>query len=77
MGYEVAGVVESTCEALIRTYSAKLWWRDALWGQAEKIAVRVDQIFQSRIAKLKSGGDSVNYLTAYALLYVMGFPATE
>ena len=75
MGYEVAGVVEAVGEdadpnLLGKAVVALTRFR----GQAEKIAVRANQIFEKPelLSFEQAAAIPVNYLTAYALLYVMG-----
>jgi len=75
MGYEVAGVVEKVGDGVDPTLLGQpVVAMTRFRGQAEKVAVGANQVFA------KPGGLSfeeaaaipVNYLTAYALLVVMG-----
>ena len=75
MGYEVAGVIEAAGEDVDAQFVGQaVMAMTRFRGQAEKIAVPVNQLF----AKPESLGFEaaaaipVNYLTAYALLQVMG-----
>jgi NADPH:quinone reductase-like Zn-dependent oxidoreductase len=75
MGYEVAGIVSEVGpgtdrELLGREVTALTRFK----GQAEKVAVSVNQIFAkpASLSFAQAAAIPVNYLTAYALLYVMG-----
>jgi NADPH:quinone reductase-like Zn-dependent oxidoreductase len=75
MGYEVAGVVETVGEGvdpalLGRPVVAMTRFR----GQAEKVAVGANQVFEKpeALSFEEAAAIPVNYLTAYALLVVMG-----
>lgn len=75
MGYEVAGIIEAVGEAVDgqlqgRSVVAMTRFR----GQAEKVAVAAAQLFEKPAALSfeQAAALPVNYLTAYALLQVMG-----
>ena len=75
MGYEVAGEVEAVGEdvdggLLGRSVVAMTRFR----GQAEKVAVAATQLFEKpdSLSFEQAAAIPVNYLTAYALLHVMG-----
>src|SRR5687768_10023516 len=75
MGYEVAGVVEKIGEGvnpdlLGKSVVAMTRFR----GQAEKVAVKPHQVFEKpeALSFEQAAAIPVNYLTAYALLVVMG-----
>ena len=75
MGYEVAGVVEAVGEGADRGLVGKaVVALTRFGGQAEKVAVRSDQVFEKpeSLTFEQAAAIPVNYLTAYALLYVMG-----
>jgi NADPH:quinone reductase-like Zn-dependent oxidoreductase len=75
MGYEVAGLVEAIGEGVSPDLLGKaVVALTRFGGQAEKIAVRADQIFEKPelLSFEQAAAIPVNYLTAYALLYVMG-----
>jgi NADPH:quinone reductase-like Zn-dependent oxidoreductase len=75
MGYEVAGVVEAVGEDVDRDLLGKaVVALTRFGGQAEKVAVRADQIFEKPelLTFEQAAAIPVNYLTAYALLVVMG-----
>lgn len=75
MGYEVAGVVEAVGEGVDPALVGKsVVALTRFGGQSEKIAVRADQIFEKpdALSFEQAAAIPVNYLTAYALLYVMG-----
>jgi len=75
MGYEVAGVVEAVAEEVDPDLLGKaVVALTRFGGQAEKIAVGADQIFEKpeSLSFEQAAAIPVNYLTAYALLYVMG-----
>lgn len=75
MGYEVAGVVEAFGGGVNPDLLGKaVVALTRFGGQAEKIAVRSDQIFEKpeSLSFEQAAAIPVNYLTAYALLYVMG-----
>src|SRR6266850_2250740 len=75
MGYEVAGLVEAVGEGVNpNLFDQAVVALTRFGGQAEKIAVRADQIFEKpeSLSFEQAVAIPVNYLTAYALLYVMG-----
>lgn len=75
MGYEVAGVVESLGEGVDETYLGKpVVAMTRFKGQAEMVAVGANQIFEKpeSLSFEEAAAVPVNYLTAYALLVVMG-----
>ena len=75
MGYEVAGVVTAVGETVERELSGQaVVALTRFKGQAEKIAVSAQQIFAKpqSLSFAQAAAIPVNYLTAYALLYVMG-----
>jgi NADPH:quinone reductase-like Zn-dependent oxidoreductase len=75
MGYEVAGLVEAVGEGVDGGLVGKaVVALTRFGGQAEKVAVRADQIFEKpeSLTFEQAAAIPVNYLTAYALLYVMG-----
>jgi NADPH:quinone reductase-like Zn-dependent oxidoreductase len=75
MGYEVSGVVEATAVGVdVGLIGKAVVALTRFGGQAEKIAVRAEQIFEkpASLTFEQAAAIPVNYLTAYALLYVMG-----
>lgn len=75
MGYEVAGVIESFGAGVDPELSGKAVIAMTRFnGQAEKVAVAQDQVFAKPASLSFEQGAAipVNYLTAYALLVVMG-----
>ena len=75
MGYEVAGVVESAGEDANRELAGKaVVAMTRFRGQAEKVAVAANQLFAKpeSLSFEQAAAIPVNYLTAYALLHVMG-----
>ncbi|HEY8185919.1 MAG TPA: medium chain dehydrogenase/reductase family protein [Pyrinomonadaceae bacterium] len=75
MGYEVAGVVEAVGEDVDPGLLGKeVVALTRFGGQAEKVAVSAAQIFEKpeSLSFEQAAAIPVNYLTAYALLYVMG-----
>jgi NADPH:quinone reductase-like Zn-dependent oxidoreductase len=75
MGYEVAGVVEEVGEGVDRNLPGKsVVAMTRFGGQSEKVAVPADQIFAKpeSLSFEQAAAIPVNYLTAYALLVVMG-----
>ncbi len=75
MGYEISGVVESVGEevddGLIGQSVVAL---THFGGQSEMVAIRANQIFSKpkSLTFEEAAAIPVNYLTAYALIYVMG-----
>ncbi len=75
MGYEVAGVVESVGEGADQALVGKpVVAMTRFKGQAEMVAVGANQIFEKpeSLSFEEAAAVPVNYLTAYALLVVMG-----
>ena len=75
MGYEVAGVVESVGAEVNPDLAGKsVISLTRFSGQSERIAVRATQMFEKPDSLTFEQGAAipVNYLTAYALLVVMG-----
>ena len=75
MGYEVAGMVEEVGEGVDRDLLGKpVVAMTRFGGQSEKVVVRADQIFPKpqSLSFEQAAAIPVNYLTAYALLVVMG-----
>ncbi len=75
MGYEVAGVVAEVGEGVARDLLGKpVVAMTRFRGQAEKVAVGANQVFEKpeALSFEQSAAIPVNYLTAYALLVVMG-----
>jgi NADPH:quinone reductase-like Zn-dependent oxidoreductase len=75
MGYEVAGVVEQVGEGVDRALLGKpVVAMTRFRGQAEKVVVGANQIFEKPegLSFQQTAAIPVNYLTAYALLVVMG-----
>jgi NADPH:quinone reductase-like Zn-dependent oxidoreductase len=75
MGYEVAGVVESvgaTCDPTLVGKAVVAMTR--FGGQAEKVVVQEQQLFPKpeSLSFEQAAAVPVNYLTAWALLVVMG-----
>src|SRR4029453_9163105 len=75
MGYEVAGVIEAIgpeADAALLGKSVVAMTR--FGGQSEKVAVAANQLFAKpdSLSFEEAAAVPVNYLTAYALLYVMG-----
>lgn len=75
MGYEVAGVIETIgpeADAALLGKSVVAMTR--FGGQSEKVAVAANQLFAKpdSLSFEEAAAVPVNYLTAYALLYVMG-----
>src|SRR5678815_4382126 len=75
MGYEVSGVVESAGSDVNSSFVGKsVVAMTRFGGQSDLVAVKATQIFE-KPAKLtfeQAAAIPVNYLTAYALLVVMG-----
>ena len=75
MGYEVSGVIEAAGEDVDEQLVGQaVMAMTRFRGQAEKIAVPVNQLFAKpeSLSFEAAAAIPVNYLTAYALLYVMG-----
>ena len=75
MGYEVAGVVESVGEGVDRALLGKpVVAMTRFGGQSEKVVVQEKQLFPKPDSLTFERGAAVpvNYLTAWALLVVMG-----
>jgi NADPH:quinone reductase-like Zn-dependent oxidoreductase len=75
MGYEVAGVVESVGDTVDRTLIGKpVVAMTRFGGQSEKVVVQQRQLFPKpeSLSFEQAAAVPVNYLTAWALLVVMG-----
>ena len=75
MGYEVAGVVEALGDEVNRDLSGKsVVAMTRFGGQSDLVAVKATQIFEKPegLTFEQAAAIPVNYLTAYALLVVMG-----
>ena len=75
MGYEVAGVIEAVGEAVDPQLAGKsVVAMTRFRGQAEKVAIAANQLFvkPESLSFELAAAIPVNYLTAYALLAVMG-----
>ena len=75
MGYEVAGVVDTVSDDVDRALLGKaVVAMTRFRGQAEKVAVAATQLFEkpASLSFEEAAAIPVNYLTAYALLHVMG-----
>ena len=75
MGYEVAGVVEAVGQGVDRQMAGQpVVAMTRFRGQAEKVAIAADQLFAKpeSLSFELAAAIPVNYLTAYALLDVMG-----
>jgi NADPH:quinone reductase-like Zn-dependent oxidoreductase len=75
MGYEVSGVVEQLGEGVNSDFAGKsVVAMTRFGGQSELVTVKATQIFEKPDALTfeQSAAIPVNYLTAYALLVVMG-----
>lgn len=75
MGYEVAGVVESVGGGVDQALLGKpVVAMTRFKGQAEMVAVGANQVFEKpeSLSFEEAAAVPVNYLTAYALLVVMG-----
>jgi len=75
MGYEVSGVVERLGEGVNSDFAGKaVVALTRFGGQSELVAVKATQVFEKPDALTFEQGAAipVNYLTAYALLVVMG-----
>ena len=75
VGYEVAGVVEAAGEEMDQTLIGRsVLALTRFGGQSDMVAVPVDQVSEKpeRLSFEEAAAIPVNYLTAYALLVVMG-----
>lgn len=75
MGYEVSGVVEALGKGVNSSFEGKsVVALTRFGGQSEKIAVKATQMFEKpeKLTFEQAAAIPVNYLTAYALLVVMG-----
>ena len=75
MGYEVAGVVEAVGKDVNSSFVGKsVAAMTRFGGQSEMVAVKATQIFEKppKLTFEQTAAIPVNYLTAYALLVVMG-----
>ena len=75
MGYEVSGVVEAIGKNVNSSFKGKsVAAMTHFEGQSELVAVNATQIFEkpARLTFEQAAAIPVNYLTAYALLVVMG-----
>lgn len=75
MGYEVAGIVEAVGEGVDPQLAGKpVVAMTRFRGQAEKVAIAANQLFvkPESLSFELAAAIPVNYLTAYALLAVMG-----
>lgn len=75
MGYEVSGVVESIGKNVNSSFQGKsVAALTRFGGQSELVAVKATQIFEKpdKLTFEQTAAIPVNYLTAYALLVVMG-----
>ncbi len=75
MGYEVAGVVSAVGEEVSDSFVGKeVVAMTRFGGQSELVAVRANQVFEKpeSLTLEQAAAIPVNYLTAYALLVVMG-----
>ena len=75
MGYEVSGVIESVGEGINSDFVGKsVAAMTRFGGQSELVAVKATQVFDKpeSLTFEQAAAIPVNYLTAYALLVVMG-----
>jgi NADPH:quinone reductase-like Zn-dependent oxidoreductase len=75
MGYEVSGVIESVGEGVNASFVGKsVAAMTRFGGQSEMVAVKANQVFDkpADLTFEQAAAIPVNYLTAYALLVVMG-----
>src|SRR5205085_417225 len=75
MGYEVSGVVEAVGKDVNSSFAGKsVVAMTRFGGQSEMVAVKATQMFEKpeRLTFEQAAAIPVNYLTAYALLVVMG-----
>ena len=75
MGYEVSGVVEAVGKDVNSSFEGKsVVAMTRFGGQSELVAVKATQMFEKpeKLTFEQAAAIPVNYLTAYALLVVMG-----
>jgi len=75
MGYEVSGVIDSVGKDVNKSFVGKsVMALTRFGGQSEMIAVKATQMFEKpeKLTFEQAAAIPVNYLTAYALLVVMG-----
>ena len=75
MGYEVAGVIEAVGKDVNSSFQGKsVAAMTRFGGQSDMVAVKATQIFEKpeKLTFEQAAAIPVNYLTAYALLVVMG-----
>ena len=75
MGYEVSGVVEAVGKEVNSSFAGKsVAAMTRFGGQSDLVAVKATQIFEKpeKLTFEQAAAIPVNYLTAYALLVVMG-----
>jgi len=75
MGYEVAGVIEAVgAEVDTTLVGIHVMAMTRFGGQAEKVAIAENQLFEKpeTLSFEEAAAIPVNYLTAFALLHVMG-----
>ena len=75
MGYEVSGVVDAVGKDVNKSFAGKsVVAMTRFGGQSEMIAVKATQMFEKpeKLTFEQAAAIPVNYLTAYALLVVMG-----
>jgi NADPH:quinone reductase-like Zn-dependent oxidoreductase len=75
MGYEVAGVIEAVGKDVNSSFQGKsVAAMTRFGGQSDLVAVKATQIFEKpeKLTFEQTAAIPVNYLTAYALLVVMG-----
>jgi NADPH:quinone reductase-like Zn-dependent oxidoreductase len=75
MGYEVSGVVETVGKDVNSSFAGKsVVAMTRFGGQSELVAVKATQMFEKpeKLTFEQAAAIPVNYLTAYALLVVMG-----
>ncbi len=75
MGYEVSGVIEAVGEDVNSSFQGKsVAAMTRFGGQSDMVAVKATQIFDKpeKLTFEQAAAIPVNYLTAYALLVVMG-----
>ena len=75
MGYEISGVVEAVGKGVNSEAKGKsVVALTRFGGQSDLVAVRADQMFEKpeKLTFEQAAAIPVNYLTAYALLVVMG-----